>query len=84
MSTKWGFPINQIGNFRENYREALLCPRCTMRLLPIGFPGALSRVDNKTEICSECGQDEGLSQWAGNKLGDTDTWPIPRISIGGY
>ena len=27
------------------------------------YPGALSRFDNKTYICSQCGQDEALYQW---------------------
>jgi hypothetical protein len=33
------------------------CPRCKKELK--GFP-AISRRDNKTEICSECGTDEAL------------------------
>jgi len=28
------------------------------------YPGALSRLDNKTHICSQCGQDEAMYQWA--------------------
>jgi len=79
---KHGFTINKIGNFRTDYQEALYCPRCAVRLLPFGYPGALSRVDNKTEICSECGQDEALSQWAGFKLGGTETWPISKVNVG--
>ena len=77
---KWNFSIHPIGGFRtdKSWTESVLCPRCTMRLLPLGYPGAMSRVDNKTEICSECGQDEALLQWAGHTLGGTDTWPIKR------
>lgn len=75
---KWKFKINPIGNFRDKYEEVLLCPRCQVRLLPLGFPGALSRVDNKTEICSECGQDEALENWAGFNLSPTSTWPIKQ------
>jgi hypothetical protein len=79
---KWGFEIHPIGGFREKpYTQSVLCPRCAMRVLPFGYPGALSRVDNKTEICSECGQEEALLQWAGNVLGGTNTWPIMHISI---
>lgn len=64
----WGIwemsKINEIGNFRSApYDEILLCPRCKLNFLPIGYPGALSRVDNETEICSECGQDEGLQDF---------------------
>jgi len=37
--------------------ETRQCPRCGQDY--VGFP-ALSRVDNKTEICSPCGTEEGL------------------------
>ena len=33
------------------------CPRCDLDY--VGYP-ALSRVDNKTEICSQCGTEEGI------------------------
>jgi len=43
-----------------------VCPRCGGWVpnndTPGAFPGALSRVDNKTEICSECGTEEALQQ----------------------
>jgi RNA polymerase subunit RPABC4/transcription elongation factor Spt4 len=80
--TKYEFVFNKIGNFRTDYTEALYCPRCAVRLLPFGYPGALSRVDNKTEICSECGQEEALSQWAGFTLGPTESWPIKKVGLG--
>ena len=41
-------PIKELGSNKE-------CPVCGQRL---GFP-ALSRFDNETEVCSECGQIEG-------------------------
>lgn len=28
------------------------------------YPGALSRVDNKTYICSQCGTDEAMFNWS--------------------
>lgn len=34
-----------------------ICPRCGKSMN--GFP-AISRKDNKTEICSQCGQDEAM------------------------
>ncbi len=34
-----------------------ICPRCKKAI--IGYP-ALSRIDNKTEICSKCGTLEAL------------------------
>ena len=42
------------------------CPRCgdwiPNNLRPGAYPGALSRTDNKTEICSECGTLEAMEQ----------------------
>jgi hypothetical protein len=43
-----------------------LCPRC-QRGVPSDkhrgeYPGALSRTDNETEICSNCGISEALEQ----------------------
>lgn len=53
-----------------------LCPRCEHFIprdeFPGAYPGALSRVDNQTEICSICGTDEAL----GNGLVPLDAWPI--------
>ena len=52
-------PVNPIGNFRQEYANLTRCPRC-LSFLPIGYPGALSRRDNKTEICSNCGLVEAI------------------------
>lgn len=41
-------------------RYDLLCPRC--KTIIVG-PPALSRKDNKTEICSMCGVDEALEDF---------------------
>jgi hypothetical protein len=51
------------------------------QILPLGYPGALSRSDNKTEICSDCGVDEAMLQWAGIKLGTTNNWPLKLVHI---
>lgn len=46
------------------------CPRCggtaDRARKGAGFPrpGALSRWDNHTEVCSKCGSDEALIAWA--------------------
>jgi RNA polymerase subunit RPABC4/transcription elongation factor Spt4 len=44
-----------------------VCPRCRgfipNDVTPGAFPGALSRTDNETEICSECGTFEAIEQW---------------------
>lgn len=43
------------------------CPRCFGGIpndLRRGqYPGALSRTDNKTYICSECGEMEAIEDW---------------------
>ena len=41
------------------------CPRCNKEI--IGYP-AISRVDNLTEICSDCGLDEALSVYGFSKF----------------
>jgi len=69
-----------------------LCPRCEQnRFTPYGvrvadvgephmrqfpFP-ALSRVDNTTYICTPCGQDEAMRDFAGAGPVPLDEWPIP-------
>lgn len=58
-----------------------ICPRClgdVPNTLHKGeYPGALSRVDNATEICSDCGSDEAMTQFA-NKglLQPISAWPL--------
>ena len=45
-------------------KDEWTCPRCKQKTTD--YP-ALSRKDNKTEICSQCGTDEAMIQWANNK-----------------
>lgn len=44
-----------------------VCPTCgdwiPNNQSPGAYPGAISRRDNKTEICSECGQREALEDY---------------------
>lgn len=44
-----------------------ICPRCSGYIpdnkRPGSHPGALSRVDNKTEICTTCGVLEAVSSY---------------------
>lgn len=68
--------VNAVGNFRTDYTETLICPRCRIDILPIGYPGALSRTDNKTEICSRCGTEEGLEDWIMGGHRKQTEWPI--------
>jgi hypothetical protein len=49
----------------DNPDELKQCPRCYMNYT--GFP-ALSRLDNKTSICSPCGTDEAMQDFAGVPL----------------
>jgi len=57
-----------------------LCPRCTHFIPndenPGAYQGAISRVDNSTEICSSCGLDEAMEQFFGNELAPLQQWPI--------
>lgn len=50
----------------SKFRE---CPRCTHFIpnddTPGAYPGAISRLDNETEICSDCGVEEALLQYQG-------------------
>lgn len=53
------------------------CPRCEKYLLPVGHIGALSRADNKTEVCSVCGTDEALVSFARKgKPQPVSEWPV--------
>jgi hypothetical protein len=51
---------------KSQFRE---CPRCTHFIpnddTPGAYPGAVSRLDDSTEICSDCGVEEALLQYQG-------------------
>ncbi len=66
----------------------VLCPRCEAnRYTPYGtdvditveevapYP-ALSRMDNKTYICTPCGNDEAMRDFFGGNPIPPDEWPI--------
>lgn len=56
----------------DSEKRVFRCPRCNGRLQQ---PGALSRVDNQTEICSDCGTREALEQVGlGNPLPMKSWW----------
>lgn len=59
--------------------EQFRCPTCDGYIPnnanPGAYPGALSRKDNKTEVCSECGATEALEQFMTNQL------EVERIAI---
>jgi hypothetical protein len=47
---------------------APICPRCAHYIPsdeePGAYPGAMSRADDETEVCSSCGSEEGLLDFA--------------------
>jgi hypothetical protein len=47
--------------------------------MPGAYPGAISRVDNKTEICSNCGTDEALENFFGDGLTPISNWPKEEV-----
>lgn len=51
-----------------------ICPRCQGYIpnneWPGAYPGALSRLDNKTEICSACGTDEAMEDYFEGSIKD--------------
>lgn len=58
----------------------IICPRCThfipSDISPGSHIGAISRIDNLTEICSSCGTDEALQQLFVGFLTPKQQWPI--------
>lgn len=52
----------------------IICPRCKGFIpnndAPGAYPGALSRLDNKTEICSDCGTEEALENYYDGTITD--------------
>lgn len=62
-----GFYMNYFVLFNADHAEKVqpkMCPRCHQ---PIGEYPALSRRDNKTKICSQCGTLEALEDWNNRK-----------------
>lgn len=62
-------------------KKDLLCPRCQERQIPNNktpgaYPGAISRADNETEICSDCGHDEAMKDFLNGGCEPKEAWPI--------
>lgn len=58
-----------------------VCPRCRTNWIPNNESpgehfGALSRADNKTEICSDCGGHEAVQQWLEGGCDPVSAWPV--------
>lgn len=59
------FRVNKVNGETKYYiAAAKICPRCKNYI--VGHP-ALSRVDNRTEICSDCGVLEALEAFINYK-----------------
>lgn len=62
--------------------SAPTCPRCGHLIpnddTPGAYPGALSRTDNKTEVCSDCGTREALEDFAGKGALDQSEWMVNK------
>lgn len=58
------------------------CPRCLHQIpndkTPGAYMGAVSRRDNKTEVCSACGTEEAMIQFGGGSL-DDEQWPLGNV-----
>jgi len=61
------------------------CPRCDSQYIPCNeyagqYGGALSRADNLTEVCSECGLDEAVCSLNRKDIAGVDQWPVTLYS----
>lgn len=57
-----------------------VCPRCLNYIPnnenPGAYPGAMSRTDDKTEVCSECGVSEAMEMFFESIRPDQTSWPV--------
>ncbi len=60
--------------------DQVLCPRCGDELQTPDVRNALSRVDNATYICDDCGIGEALFDAHGVKLPPVNEWLMPKGS----
>ena len=77
--------LSKMANDRINAKDpkhpsyAGPCPRCgggvPNNLRAGEYPGALSRLDNETYICSSCGSDEAMFQFRAGVSGLSVTLP---------
>lgn len=60
--------------------ESHICPRCEGYVpnnqAPGLYPGALSRTDNKTMICSSCGEEEALIALVPQEMWSVGKWDL--------
>lgn len=70
----WDYDNFENQRRKEDTMKERICPRCGN---PYYDYPAISRKDNKTEICSTCGQAEALLQYAGKDL-TNDKWKLEK------
>ena len=71
MSIKYAKPSQEGIRQKENEMNKEKCPRCEKEME--GFP-ALSRRDNKTDICSSCGTVEAMEDYFRERWTDKIYW----------
>ena len=63
------------------WEESLTCPRCGHGIPSDEhrgqYPGALSRLDNQTYVCSDCGTKEAMYQYTVSRRLPAINKPIP-------
>jgi gamma-glutamylcyclotransferase (GGCT)/AIG2-like uncharacterized protein YtfP len=58
-----GLQLIESGCWKEYKNRSRMCPKCQInKLEEDSAMNALARIDNETEICSECGQEEALAE----------------------
>lgn len=74
--------LHPAGSKREGFVVPKTCPRCIEHRWipnndkPGAYPGAISRADNATEICSACGEDEALKDYFDGGCEPLSEWPV--------
>lgn len=75
--------LGDVASQVQMQHAGLVCPRCGHLIpndeQPGAYPGAISRADNSTEVCSDCGQHEALEQFssADHSCTPVSEWPVP-------
>lgn len=55
-----------------------LCPRCERNTIDESAWDALSRTDNQTHICNNCGRDEAMEDHFAGFVSPQETWAVNR------
>jgi gamma-glutamylcyclotransferase (GGCT)/AIG2-like uncharacterized protein YtfP len=58
-----GLQLIESGCWKEYKNRSRMCPKCQInKLAEDSAMNAIARIDNETEICSECGTEEALAE----------------------